>query len=919
DPALRDEFRQTLGASPPQTFDVGLPYANLGGPGQMVVLDPLGEPAISLGTIGHRRLRLRVQRVEAGDWDAFSRIDRPGGGGPARLPGRGVVDRVITIEPPIGEPREIRVDVSPALANGLGHAIVAVEALDGGSDGEREQASYTWVQATRIGVSAFSDADDLLAWATSLVDGAPVAGAEVQLVGGGGPVRAATDARGVATLAFATDSADADVLVVKGGADVALLPRSYGNWRRVERMPAALWYAFTDRNLYKPGEQVRFKGWVRRLEQTPTAVPELPQSGGADSVRWTAYDARRNRIAQGAGPLTALGGFDGQFTVPAGANLGGSSIEVELVRAVGMAGHRFSFAYQVQEFRRPEYTVTATVSDGPHFLGESAEVAVRAAYFAGGPLAAAPVRWTVTSMDGSYTPPGWDEWSFGDAPGWWRPTYRPGGNRRTQTLNGATNAAGENVLRISFTSADPPRPYTVAAEATVRDVNRQTWSAAASMLVHPSQVYVGVRSERGWLSVGDSIDLNLIAVDVDGTPVPGRTIEVTTRRTVWRQTQAGWNQTTENLATCTRQSEPQPVRCVFPVSVAGQYEGTATVRDAEGRVNQTVVSYWVTDPRGGYTFGPGNDGDGGRSVELIPDRKTYAVGDTARLLVRTQFQPSVGLLTTRVNGIARVEEVRLRGATTTLTVPITEAGVPNLNLQLDLVGASDGRHGEGARGVLYATGTTTLSVPPATRALAVEPLPRDTVSAPDAQTEVGVEVRDAAGRPVANAEVALVVVDEAVLALTGYRVPDPLAAFYRSREAGVQDLNLRERVRVSAPDYAPEPHTLVGRVVDARNGGWLGGARLVLDGRRDTLRADESGRFRILNVAAGTHALMVSMEGYAAARVSVTVSGDQAPPPLRIALVPTAVDRLMRREGSALGLAGVVMQGIVETREAPAP
>jgi len=916
DPALRDEFGQTLGAAPPQTFDVGLPYANLAGPGEMVVLDPLGEPAISLGTIGHRRLRLRVQRVEAADWNAFGEIDRPEGGGPARLPGRSVVDRVITIEPPIGEPQEIRVDVSPALANGLGHAVVAVEALDGGSGDERGQASYTWVQATRIGVSAYSDSDDLLAWATSLVDGAPAAGAQLELVGRGGPVRGTTDARGVATLAFATDTAEADLLVVRSGADVALLPHGYVSWRRFSRMPTALWYAFTDRNLYKAGEQVRFKGWVRRLDKTPAAAPALLPPGSQDSVRWTAYDARRNRIAEGTAPLTALGGFDAAFTVPAGANLGGSAIEVSLARPDVLDGTRFSFAYQVQEFRRPEYTVTATASDGPHFLGGSAEVTVRAAYFAGGPLAAAPVHWNVTAVDGSYTPPGWDEWSFGDAPGWWRPVYHPRGNARTQALDGATNAAGENVLRISFNSADPPRPYTVAAEATVTDVNRQTWSASTAMLVHPAAVYVGVRSERGWLSVGDSIDLNLIAVDVDGAPVAGRTIEVVTRRTVWRQVGGEWRDRTEELPACTRQSEPQPVRCVFPVPIAGRYEATATVRDAQGRVNQTVVVFWVMDPRGGYAFGPDLEGDGQRGVELIPDRKTYAVGDTARVLVRTQFQPSVGLLTTRVNGIARVEEVRLRGATTTLAVPITEADVPNLNVQLDLVGASDGRHGEGARGVLYATGTTTLSVPPVTRTLAVKPLPRDSVSAPDAQTEVGVEVRDAAGRPVADAEVALVVVDEAVLALTGYRVPDPLAAFYRNREAGVQDLNLRERVRVSAPDYAPEPHTIVGRVVDARNGGWLGGARLVLDGRRDTLGADEAGRFRIAGVAAGTHTLVVAMQGYATARVAVTVSGDQAPRPLRIALVPTALRRLEAREFSANGMAGIVAQRAVAA-EAP--
>ncbi len=917
-PALRDEFGQALGPAAAQAFDVGLAYAELNGPQGMVVLDPLGDPSITLASVGHARLRLRVQRVETGDWARFGAVRRTGGG-PAPLPGRTVVDRVITLAPPLGDYQSVRVDVSPALAAGLGQALVAVEALDGGSPAERAQAAYTWVQATRIGVAAFSDQDELLAWATSLVDGSPVAGAQVRLERAGTPgVEGDTDARGLATLALPTGDDSGALLVVRSGADVAFLPKGYGSWRRSTPAPDAAWYAFTDRNLYRPGETVRFKGWVRRIERTKGGGVGLLRPGTSDSVAWTAFDARRNRIAQGTAPLTALGGFDARFEVPAGANLGGSTVELTLPRAEGaLASRGFSLGYAVQEFRRPEYTVSASAQDGPHFLGGSAEVTVRAAYFAGGPLAAAPVHWSVTASPASYTPPGWDEWSFGDGGGWLRPVYdRGGGGGRTQTFDGATNAAGETTLRIAFTSADPPRPYSVQAEATVTDVNRQAWSASAGLLVHPSAVYAGVRAKRAWLAAGDSIDLDLVAVDVDGAPVPGRTLDVRAVRHAWTQVRGSWSETEEPAGSCTRVSEPQPVRCVFPVPISGRYEVTATVTDARGRPNRTTTTTWVAGP-GGLSAGPDENGE--RSVELIPDRTTYAVGDTARILVRTAFAPSVGLLTTRANGLVSTREVRLEGPTATLAVPVTEAGVPNLNVQLDLVGAADGRHGEGARGVLYASGATDLPVPPVSRTLSVKPLPRDSSAAPDAATEVGVEVRDAAGRPVEGAEVALVVVDEAVLALTGYRVGDPLGVFYRHREAGVQQLHLRDDVRVVAPDWAPEPHTLVGRVVDARNGGYLGGAALLLDGSRDTARTDDAGRFRITGVAAGTHALRVSMEGYAAARIAVAVAGEQAPAPLRVSLVPLALKELEARYdgGGAIRLRGATAARGVQDMAVP--
>ena len=49
-------------------------------------------------------------------------------------------------------------------------------------------------------------------------------------------------------------------------------------------------------------------------------------------------------------------------------------------------------------------------------------------------------------------------------------------------------------------------------------------------------------------------------------------------------------------------------------------------------------------------------------------------------------------------------------------------------------------------------------------------------------------------------ELAVVVVDEAVLALTGYRVPDPIEVFYAQRPDDVRDDHLRAHVLLSGPD-----------------------------------------------------------------------------------------------------------------------
>ena len=85
-------------------------------------------------------------------------------------------------------------------------------------------------------------------------------------------------------------------------------------------------------------------------------------------------------------------------------------------------------------------------------------------------------------------------------------------------------------------------------------------------------------------------------------------------------------------------------------------------------------------------------------------------------------------------------------------------------------------------------------MPPRARTLALAVTPREAALEPGGETVLDLALRDAEGRPVADGEVAVVVVDEAVLALTGYRLPDPLGVFYAARGPDVVDHHLRSYV-----------------------------------------------------------------------------------------------------------------------------
>jgi uncharacterized protein YfaS (alpha-2-macroglobulin family) len=153
----------------------------------------------------------------------------------------------------------------------------------------------------------------------------------------------------------------------------------------------------------------------------------------------------------------------------------------------------------------------------------------------------------------------------------------------------------------------------------------------------------------------------------------------------------------------------------------------------------------------------------------------------------------------------------MAGGSHTLAIPIEDAFTPNVHVRVDLVGQAPrndttaGAMTNAPARPAFASGSLDLSVPPASRTLALCVTPREKALSPGGETVLDLALRDAAGRPVANGEAAVVVVDESVLALTGYRLPDPLEVFYARRPADVSDHRLRSHVLLTRPEELPPP------------------------------------------------------------------------------------------------------------------
>ncbi len=838
--SIADIFGQTLAESTTVTFDVGSARPALYGfDRQFMTLDPTSSrEGVSVYTINNDRLRVRAWEVRPDDYAEYveylesrwSDVEPPEPAWPV------LVDTMIDVETDEDTLVETFIDLSGPMGESGGQLVVRVEpepAIDPEDDDYwSNQPSIAWVQSTSLGVDAIVSDHELLIWTTDLATGRPVADVEVELLGRDDAVT--TDAEGLARVDLGPVGVRGLVATSGLGDDdveTAMLPSGwFEGWTARMGEDDARWYIFDDRGIYRPGETVRLTGWIRNFSADERQLAFVSDDA---AVSYRAFDPQGNVLAEDEVSLNDLGGFNIAFDVPEGANLGSAWAEIELVGDPSTPFATTAHGYRIEEFRTPEFEVIARhESPGPYYAARPTTVAVDAQYFAGGPLPDAEVEWAVTSSTTTYAPPDRDDFTFGVWQPWWydfgyvefagRPGNEFGGGLAAEPdvasecfdcgpgfeepifeqFTGRTDADGSHYLQIDLEGPEPDQPTTVTAEATVFDVNRQAWSSRTDVLVHASEYYVGLRSDSTFVEKGTPLDIEAIVTDVDGAAVPGREITIESGRLEWTFADGVWTEAPTDVETCTVQSAAgDAVTCTFATPIGGTYQIEAVVHDDAGRSSRTVFTRWVS----GGGVRPDRNVEH-EQVTIIPDAETYAPGDTAELLVSAPFGPASGLMTITRGGIESSETFDAPDGSAIVRVPIEDADIPNLGVQIDMTGSAERIADDGSplpdapRRPAFANGRIDISIPPVARTLTVTATPATGSLEPGADTSVTIEVTDAASAPVAGADVAVVVVDEAVLSLTGYELTDPLDAFYRPIQSEIFGEYIRSTIVLDRPD-----------------------------------------------------------------------------------------------------------------------
>jgi hypothetical protein len=805
---IQDVFGQILGRDEQVRFKIGSAEPFLVGPDQrFITLDPSdATPSISYYVMNYKKLDVQIYAVQPSDWfdflkylDEYQWTDEH-----IDPPGKLMLDETRNIDTTSDKLSEINLDLSEYMQGDYGHFIVIVKPHKSIFEKDNYyETVHLWAQVTQIGLDAYSDHSEFVIWTSALADGSPLA--NVKISADSGEFSATTGEDGIAKVDL--PSGGASYLTAEVGDDVAMLPHNAywheSGWHKYGAYDSFRWFVYDDRAMYRPGEEVHVKGWIRRFEGGQ--LGDIALFGDAlTGVNYSLIGAQGNELATGRVDVNLLGGFDLVLELPESVNLGYTQLHLRAEGNLGSlndSSYAYTHSFQIQEFRRPEFEVNArNETEAPYFVGEHAILAVEAKYFAGGALPNAETNWWVNSNETNYSPPNWDKFTFGFWSPWWHYFNDfEGDNSQSENFTGVTDSTGTHYLRLDFGDDGTRRPTSITAEATVMDLNRQAWTSATSVLVHPANVYVGLRSERYFVERNEPLDIEVIVTDLDGNPVEGRLVTVEAARIVWKSA-GGWHEELLEPQTCELTSTLEPQSCTFETSVGGRYRITAIVTDEQGRQNESHITRWVS----------GGDIPPSREVEkeeitLIPDKDEYQPGDVAEILVQTPFTPAEVLLTVTRSGILYSERHLIEEGTLTLQIPIKDAHIPNIHIQVDAVGSAArvddaGAPVEGAPArPAYASGQLNLSIPPYTRTLELGATLADDEIEPGGKTILDLDVKDSNGNPVANAELAVVVVDESILALTNYQLADPISTFYSQRSSDLSSVYGRASIVLTNP------------------------------------------------------------------------------------------------------------------------
>ncbi len=543
--------------------------------------------------------------------------------------------------------------------------------------------------------------------------------------------------------------------------------------------PAGTVYLYTDRPVYRPGQEVSFKGIVRSENDARFSLPDI------GSVLVTITSDQGDEVYSQSLTLNEFGTFHDVLKLADSASTGYYSINVQTENGP----YQTSLGFLVAEYHAPEFLVNVTTDKPEVVQGETIHATVESTFYFGGAVSNADVEWTLLSANAYFQYEGTGYYDFSDfdyTSGEGTPYYGAFGEV-IASGTAKTDAQGHVVLNIPADIGKRTTSQIFTLEATVTDVSGQQVSGRTEITVHQGDFYLGVGPQEFVGQAGEESAFNIITVDWDGNPSPNRQVDVTYYEHDWLCAQEDdefgnsiWqcNAKDTEIAkdTVTTDAQGQAVSSFAPPD-GGTYKVLVTSKDSGGREVRAASYIWVSSTE----FVSWRQ-DNNNRIELVADRQNYKPGDTATILIPSPFQGEAkALVTVERGGFYKTEVLNLTSNSTIYKLPITPDYAPDVYVSVIIIKGVD----ENNPAPAFRAGLAHLKVSNEQQAINVTLTPDQTKVGPQDTVTYKVKATDYSGQPV-QAEFSLGLSDLAALSLAAPNSGPILDAFYGQRGLSVR-------------------------------------------------------------------------------------------------------------------------------------
>ena len=540
-----------------------------------------------------------------------------------------------------------------------------------------------------------------------------------------------------------------------------------GELRHGERV---LTRAVTEREAYLPGELVRVVGWA--AIDTPYQRSGLRRPRAGTPVLFELTDSRGRTVATHKTTLTSEGKFWAELPIPEHGSLGGHTVHAQILNTRAVA------RVLVEDFRVPDFSVAATVTRADLLPGESTAVNASATYFFGGPMRIQRAVYRQHCVATYYTPPGDHAgWSVGSPA---MPAYRYCGGSSSALQGLPPGGLGQLHFTVRPTPEDEQCDRRCTVHVALTDSSFQTIGAQTDYLAHAARYYLALEQQSRTYTEGDTARVAVRALAVDGSRLAAPGVRVAV---VWHHSERIFKLVDGQKVFDRVEEYRDPVRnctldlgasgpdlaCQFPVAQPGSYEVLVRGRDqADTRYARAETALFVR-PRPTEPPPPVVARRRTRELELLVSSEKVKPGDQLKVTLRAPWLTASGVLTLARNGVREHRAFQLHEGTTELTFPVDDTWFPGVELQAFVLRLAKIPHPQ-----LEHAGAEVTLLQDHRRLQVAVTAPAE--AGPGAELPITVRVQDAEQKPCV-AHVALWAVDEAVLSLTNYSVPNPLGDF----------------------------------------------------------------------------------------------------------------------------------------------